>query len=129
MRARDAESGFTIAEVLVAFAVASLGALLALEIAGSTTSGVRRLESARASLDEAEGVALRRIAAGPLGPGLTQGRFSDGTAWTLRVTDARPALGNPRLPPLWQIQVEQGAGERGGGEPLYTTLVAGGRDG
>lgn len=120
----EGQAGFTLAEVLVAFAVASLGALLALEIAGSTATGVRRLEAARAALNEAEGVALRRIAAGPLAPGLIQGRFSDGTAWTLRITDARPALGNARLPPLWQIQVERGPGE----EPLYTTLVAGGRD-
>lgn len=125
MRGEEAQAGFTLVEVLVAFAIASLGALLALEIAGSAASGVRRLDSARASLDEAEGVALRRIAAGPLSPGLIQGAFSDGTPWTLRVTDARPALGNPRLPPLWQIQVERAPGE----EPLYTTLVAGGNDG
>lgn len=123
MRDGDAEAGFTLVEVLVAFAVASLGALLALEIAGATAGGVRRLDAARAALDEAEGVALRRIAAGSLAPGSLQGTFSDGTAWTLRVTDARPALGNPRLPPLWQIEVAQGAGE-----PLYTTLVAGGGD-
>ncbi len=120
------EAGFTLAEVLVAFAIASLGTIVALETSGMTVSGIRRLETARVALDEAEGVALRYVATGPLRPGLAQGTFSNGTVWTLRVTDARPAYGQTRIPPLYLVRVTRGGPA---GEPLYTTLVAGERDG
>ncbi|MCJ2070452.1 type II secretion system protein GspG [Methylobacterium sp. J-030] len=42
MSAREpcGEAGFTVVEVLVAFAVAALGILLALQIAGETTRGL-----------------------------------------------------------------------------------------
>ncbi|MFF8801539.1 MULTISPECIES: type II secretion system protein [unclassified Methylobacterium] len=120
------EAGFTIAEVLVAFAVASLGTIVALEIAGSTATGIRRLDSARVSLDEAEGIALRHVAAGPLRPGLVQGTFSDGRVWTLRVTDTRPAFGRMHVPPFFLIQVFRG---EAGSEAVYTTLTSGDADG
>lgn len=129
MAARDdtgGEDGFTIAEVLVAFMIAALGTILALEIAGMTAGGVQRLERRRIAADESEGVVLRRVAAGALRPGLTRGRFSDGTAWMLGVSDARPALGLGRAPPLWRLRLTQ---DGPSGALLYTTLVPGDPDG
>ncbi|GJD79495.1 type II secretion system protein [Methylobacterium gregans] len=114
------EDGFTIAEVLVAFMIAALGTILALEIAGMTAGGVQRLERRRVAADESEGVVLRLVAAGGLRPGLIRGRFSDGTAWVLGVSDARPALGLERVPPLWRLRLTR---DEPAGPLLYTTLM------
>lgn len=122
----EREAGFTIAEVLVAFTIAALGTILALEIAGMTAGGVQRLDRRRVLADESEGVVLRAVAAGNLRPGLIQGRFSDGTAWVLGVSDARPALGLGRAPPLWRLRLTRDAPS---GELLYTTLMPGAPDG
>lgn len=119
------EAGFTLVEVLVAFAVAAAASILVLQIAGTTTAGIRRLETLRIAADEAEGIALRRLAEGSLRPDLVQGTFSDGSGWTLSVTDARPALGLGRVPPLWLLRVSR-AGPAG--EPVYATLVPGPRE-
>ena len=113
------EDGFTIVEVVVAFAIAALGILLALQIAGDTALGLRRVAELRIEADEAEGVCLRLIADGPLGPGTIEGRFSNGRAWTLTVRDSRPTrLG----PPLWRLRLSRGGPD---GAALYTTLVPG----
>ena len=124
-RALAGEDGFTVVEAVVAFAVAALGILLALQIAGETTLGLRHVAELRTEADEAEGVCLRLIAAGPLGPVTAEGRFSNGRPWTLIVTDSRPAL--PALParrgpPLWRIRLTRGGPD---GAALYTTLVPG----
>jgi general secretion pathway protein I len=121
-RARRDEDGFTTVEVLVAFAIAAAATIMAFEIAGTAAGAVRRLETRRIAADEAEGVVLRRLAEGPLRPGLVQGRFSDGTPWTLAVLDLRPVLGLGRAPPLWQVRVAAGGSEA---RPLYATLVPG----
>lgn len=120
------EAGFTIAEVLVAFMIAALGTVLTLEIAGLTAGGVQRLDRRRVPADESEGVVLRFVAAGNLQPGLTRGAFSDGTGWVLGVSDARPALGLGRAPPLWRIRLTR---DGPAGALLYTTLMPGDPDG
>lgn len=125
-----AEAGFTLVEILVAFAVAAAATILVLQIAGTVAGGVRRVEALRVVADEAEGVALRRLTEGPLRPGLVQGRFSDGSPWILSVEDVRPGHGNgaqggqgqARVPPLWLLRVSR-AGP--GNEPVYATLVPG----
>ncbi len=122
------EAGFTLVEILVAFAVAAAATTLVLQIAGTVAGGVRRVEALRVVADEAEGVALRRLTEGPLRPGLVQGRFSDGSPWILSVADVRPGHGNggqggqARVPPLWLLRVSR-AGP--GNEPVYATLVPG----
>lgn len=113
------EDGFTTVEVLVAFGIAAASTILAFQIAGTAAAAVRRIEASRVAADEAEGVVLRRLAAGPLRPGLVQGVFSDGTPWALAVTDLRPALGLGRVPPLWQVRVTGASGT-----PIYlATLI------
>ncbi|AWN48607.1 general secretion pathway protein [Methylobacterium terrae] len=120
-RRSGGEDGFTTVEVLVAFGIAAAATVMAFQIAGTAAGAVRRIEASRVAADEAEGVVLRRLAEGPLRPGLTQGAFSDGTPWTLGITDLRPALGLGRAPPLWQIRVTRG----GAAGPLYATLIPG----
>ncbi|PIK68884.1 general secretion pathway protein [Methylobacterium frigidaeris] len=114
------EEGFTTVEVLVAFGIAAAATVMAFQIAGTATVAVRRIEASRVAADEAEGIVLRRLAEGPLRPGLVRGAFSDGTPWTLAVTDLRPALGLGRMPPLWQVQVTGPSAV-----PLYATLIPG----
>lgn len=116
------EDGFTVLEVLVAFAVAALGILLALQIAGETTLGLRRVAALLVEADEAEGVCLRLIADGPLAPAIVEGRFSNGQPWTLTVRDSRPALPARRGPPVWRIRLTRGGPD---GAALYTTLIPG----
>ncbi|TNC15851.1 type II secretion system protein [Methylobacterium terricola] len=116
------EDGFTTVEVLVAFGIAAAATVMAFQIAGTAAGAVRRIEASRVAADEAEGVVLRRLADGPLRPGLLQGTFSDGTPWTLSIADLRPVLGLGRVPPpLWQVRVSRG----GTDAPLYATLIPG----
>lgn len=116
------EDGFTVVEVLVAFAIAAIGTLLALQIAGETQAGLRRVAGLHAEADEAEGICLRRLAAGPLQAGLSEGRFTDGRPWALTVSDARGALPARNGPPLWRLRLSRGGPA---GPAIYTTLVPG----
>ena len=120
---RRDEDGFTTVEVLVAFGIAAAATVMAVQIAGTAAGAVRRIEASRVAADEAEGVVLRRLAEGPLRPGLVRGAFSDGTPWTLSIADLRPVLGLGRVPPLWQVRVS-----RGGAAPIYATLIPGTRE-
>ncbi|MBY0296792.1 MAG: type II secretion system protein [Methylobacterium sp.] len=116
------DAGFTTVEVLVAFAIAAAATLTAFEIAGTAAGAVRRLDAARVAADEAEGVVLRRLADGPLAPGVVHGTFSDGSPWALSIVDLRPRLGLGRAPPLWRVRVTRADPTAA---PLYATLIAG----
>ncbi|MGY2049049.1 prepilin-type N-terminal cleavage/methylation domain-containing protein [Methylobacterium sp. JK268] len=120
------DAGFTLVEVLVAFAIVSLVSLMVIRIAADMAVGGRRIETAAIRLDEAEGIVLVRAAAGSLRPGLEQGRFGDGQPWTLTVVDARPVLGWRDLPPLWRVRLTL---DRPDGQLIYATLIAGGLGG
>ncbi|SFU48892.1 general secretion pathway protein I [Methylobacterium sp. 174MFSha1.1] len=120
------EAGFTLVEVLVAFAIASLASLMVLRLTGDLTVNGRRIDAAAIRLDEAEGLILVRVAAGTLRAGFEQGRFGDGQPWTLSVVDAGPVLGWRDLPPLWRVRLTLGGPE---GRVVYATLVAGGLGG
>lgn len=116
------EAGFTLVEVLVAFALVALGLMTALQVAGSTGFGLRRVAAADIAIDEAEGIVTLQVA-GDLRPGLMQGTFSDGAPWSLAVTEA---AGWPQGPPLWRLRLTRGGP---GGPAVYVTLVAGGYGG
>lgn len=123
--ARQGQEGFTLVEVLVAFALVALGLVMALQVGGSTGAGLGRLSAAEIVADEGEGIVALRVAAG-LRAGLEQGTFSNGEPWTLSVTDAAPSLGWTRLPPLWRVRLTRGGPD---GRPVIVTLVASGYGG
>ncbi|MBE7243621.1 MAG: prepilin-type N-terminal cleavage/methylation domain-containing protein [Actinomycetospora chiangmaiensis] len=123
---RGDEAGFTLVEVLVAFAIVSLVSLMVIRVAGTMAAGHRRIAIAEVHLDEAEGLVRLRAAAGSLRAGSEQGRFADGYPWTLSVSDAGPRLGWQGLPPLWQVHLTQGGPE---GSLVYATLIPGGLGG
>lgn len=114
------EDGFTVVEVLVAFAIAALGMLLAGQIAGDTMAGLRRAAVLHGEADEAESICLRRLADGPLRPELVEGRFTNGQPWTLQVSNVRAALRSPRGPALWRLVLTRGGPD---GLAIYTTLI------
>ncbi|MER2268234.1 prepilin-type N-terminal cleavage/methylation domain-containing protein [Methylobacterium oxalidis] len=122
----DRRAGFTLVEVLVAFALVSLGTLVALQIGGETARRGSQVELADVLVDEAEGIVLLRAAAGTLRAGREQGRFSDGRPWTLDVVEASAALGWRNLPPLWRVRLLEGGPN---GRLVYATLIAGGLGG
>ena len=81
----DRETGFTLVEVLVAFAILSI-ALLAL-FSGLSTAlfGDRRAEFTRIALRLARAELETAGVSSPLTPGETTGRFENGMEWKLSV--------------------------------------------
>jgi general secretion pathway protein I len=118
--AAGSEDGFTVVEVLVAFAIAALGMLMAVQIAGDTMAGLRRAAALHGEADEAESICLRRLGEGPLRAEVVEGRFASGQPWTLRVTNVRAALPSPRGPALWRMVLTRGGPD---GPAVYTTLM------
>lgn len=115
------DAGFTLVEVLVAFALVALGLVAALQVAGSTGLGLGRVAAADLITDEAHGIVALHAIAG-LRPGLERGTFSNGEPWTLSVTDVGPRIGWQRLPPLWRVCLTRGGPE---GRVVYLTLMTG----
>lgn len=119
------EAGFTLVEVLVAFALVAVGMVVALQVAGSTGLGLGRVAAIDVVTDEAEGIVALRVARGLRG-GLERGTFSNGQPWSLSVTDIGPEVGWQRLPPLWRVRLTRGGPD---GRAVYVTVVAGGYGG
>ncbi|WP_407529277.1 type II secretion system protein [Methylobacterium oryzisoli] len=118
--ALGAEDGFTLVEMLVAFAIVALCTVTALEVSASLGRQGARVESALRAADEAQGIVWLRFAAGTLRPGEEAGRFSDGQPWVLSVSDIAPALGWRDGSPVWHVRLTR-EGVRG--PVVYETVL------
>ena len=118
--APGAEDGFTLVEMLVAFAIVALCTVTALEVSASLGRQGRRVEAALRAADEAQGVVWLRLAAGTLRPGEEAGRFTDGQPWVLSVSDIGPALGWRAVPPVWHVRLTR---DDPRGPVVYETVV------
>ena len=96
----DRETGFTLVEVLVAFAILSI-ALLAL-FSGLSTAlfGDRRAEFTRIALRLARAELETAGVSSPLAPGGTTGRFENGMEWKLSV-QPYPLASPNAIPGYW----------------------------
>lgn len=121
-----AEDGFTLVEVLVAFAIVALATMFVIRINGDIVARGQRVEAIDTVIDEAESIVQVRAAAGALRAGTERGRFSDGRIWSLEVGDIGPMVGWQNLPPLWRVRLREGGAD---GRVIYTTLVAEGLGG
>jgi prepilin-type N-terminal cleavage/methylation domain-containing protein len=97
------EAGFTLVEVLVAFAILSI-VLLAL-FSGLSTAlfGDRRAEFTRSALRLAKAELETAGVDSPLMPGVTIGRFENGMEWRLSVQPY--AAGTPSATPAYWVEI------------------------
>lgn len=121
-----AEDGFTLVEMLVAFAIVALCTVTALQISASLTRQGAGVEAGLRASDEAQGIVWLRFALGSLRPGQESGRFSDGSPWVLTVTDVAPVLGWRDVPPVWHLRLTRDGPH---GAIVYETVLAAGLGG
>ncbi|GAB6845821.1 general secretion pathway protein I [Methylorubrum rhodinum] len=112
--------GFTLVEMLVAFAIVSLCTVSALDVAASLGRQSGQVEAALRAVDEARGIVALRLAAGTLRRGAETGRFSDGQTWILDVADVGPRLGWHDVPPVWHVRLTRDAPR---GPVVYETVL------
>jgi prepilin-type N-terminal cleavage/methylation domain-containing protein len=95
----EREAGFTLVEVLVAFAVLSIVLLTLFSGLSTALRGDRRAEFTRSALRLARAELETAGVGSPLAPGVTIGRFENGMEWRLSV---RPyASANDATPAYW----------------------------
>lgn len=87
--ARD--KGFTLIEVLIAFAILALTFASVFRAFSSSFEQERRAEQAVARALEARSILEEFGESRPLEPGEEQGELSSGETWTATVTEAKPA--------------------------------------
>ena len=123
---RGGSDGFTVVEMLVAFAIVALCTVSALEVSATLGRQGGRTEAVLRAADEAQGVVWLRLAAGTLRPGVETGRFSDGRPWFLEVADVGPRLGWRNVPPVWHVRLTREAPR---GPVVYETVLTAGLGG
>ncbi|WP_132251216.1 PulJ/GspJ family protein [Methylobacterium segetis] len=117
------EAGFSLVEVLVAFAVASLTMIAAFQVFGESASRLVRSGDRLRQTEEAAAL-IAALAAGPLVPGARQGRLRDGTPYLLIVEDAGASLGRAAIGTgSYRVMLRAGPAP---GRLLLRTIVSGG---
>jgi prepilin-type N-terminal cleavage/methylation domain-containing protein len=95
------DAGFTLVEVLVAFAILSIVLLTLFSGLSTALHGDRRAEFTRSALRLAK-AELETAGVGiPLAPGVTNGRFENGMEWRLSVRPYASASANDATPAYW----------------------------
>lgn len=122
---RSAAAGFTLIEILVAFAILALGLTLLL---GTLSGASRQLRQAGDAGEAAEWAQtlLETEAALPLQSGQRQGTLDDGRyRWQMRITpwqdpaQPSPPMADPQAPRLMQIQLDLRWGDGGDQQRLH----------
>ncbi|MEA1832117.1 prepilin-type N-terminal cleavage/methylation domain-containing protein [Methylobacterium durans] len=122
--AEGPEAGFSLVEVLVAFAVTSLVMIAAFQVFGESAGRLVRAGDRLRQTEEAAAL-LAALAAEPLVPGSRTGRLGDGTSYRIRVEDAGAALG-PHAVGSGTYRVELWVGPPPGRLVLRSVLAGGG---
>jgi prepilin-type N-terminal cleavage/methylation domain-containing protein len=95
------EAGFTLVEVLVAFAVLSIALLALLSGLSTALFDDHRAEFARSALRLAKAELEITGVGTPLTPGVTTGRFDNGMEWRLTVQPYALVSPNDAAPAYW----------------------------
>jgi general secretion pathway protein I len=86
------DRGFTLIEVLVAFAILAVAMVVALQGFTGGIEATRRTEAADTALAAARSLMDRVGPELPLAPGLMKGKASDGALWSIRIAHRGSAL-------------------------------------
>jgi prepilin-type N-terminal cleavage/methylation domain-containing protein len=97
------EAGFTLVEVLVAFAILSIVLLILFSGLSTALLGDRRAEFTRIALTMAKGKLETAGVGTPLTPGVTTGRFENGMEWRLSVRSY--VLTSPNATPAYWVEI------------------------
>jgi general secretion pathway protein I len=89
---RHAEAGFTLLEVLVAFAILAVAMAAVLQAFGGGLDAVRRTEAASQSWSAARSLLDRVGPELPIVPGMRSGTDEAGSAWTVLIGRRKSAL-------------------------------------
>jgi prepilin-type N-terminal cleavage/methylation domain-containing protein len=99
----EREAGFTLVEVLVAFAILSIVLLTLFSGLSTALFGDRRAEFTRIALRLAKAELETAGVGNPLTPGETIGRFENGMEWRLSVQPY--AFASPNAPPGYWVKI------------------------
>ncbi|MBV8070721.1 MAG: type II secretion system protein [Acidobacteriaceae bacterium] len=99
----DRETGFTLVEVLVAFAILSIVLLTLFSGLSTALLGDRRAEFTRIALRLAKAELETVGVATPLTPGETTGRFENGMEWRLSVQPY--TFASPKVTPAYWVKI------------------------
>ncbi len=116
----DRQGGFTLLEVLVAFAILAVALGVAFEIFTTGLRGARSADALTRAVLIAESQLARIGVETDLTPGESEGETDDGTRWRIQIRDQPAAAGDdervvtPSLPVLRDIIVTVSWGETAG---------------
>jgi general secretion pathway protein I len=118
----ESQQGFTLIEVLVAFAIAAALLVPLLRIFSGGMGGLARSERASRALLWAESVLAARDGETPLSEGVESGDLADGYHWQRTVTFYREAATPSQIVPLVPYDVRMTVSWRERGQARAVTL-------